>query len=239
MRPHTVGILAGMGARSTAPFVELVIDECQSQYGARHDADYPHLMIYSLPAPFYLDRPLDGPAVAAAITEGLRRLESTGVDFIAMPCNTAHIFYDELAAAVGVPVLNMIEETIASLPEGTRAPALFATRMTVEAGLYERALSAAGLRLLAREDWQRRMDELLLAIKATPDRAAPQEMWDALAADVRAAGADTVILGCTDLNAVSPRLPAGLRLHDATACLARATVRRYRMVSGAGCQVLG
>jgi aspartate racemase len=232
MRPHTIGILAGMGARSTAPFVELVVDECQAQYGARHDADYPHMMIYSLPAPFYFDRPMDGAAVAAAAAEGLRRLESTGVDFIAMPCNTAHIFYDELAAAVGVPVLNMIEETAAAVPEGTRAPALFATRMTVEAGLYERALKAAGLRLLARDEWQRRMDELLLAIKASPDRAAPQELWDALAADVAAAGADTVILGCTDLNAVQPRLPAGLRLLDATACLARATVRRYLKIRG-------
>jgi aspartate racemase len=232
MRPHTVGILAGMGARSTAPFTELVIDECQTQYGARHDADFPHLMIYSLPAPFYLDRPLDREPVRASIKEGLRRLESTGVEFIAMPCNTAHIFYDELAASVGVPLLNMIDEAVRALPAGTKSPALFATRMTVEAGLYERGLAAAGLRLLAREEWQRRMDELILTIKAAPDRAAPQAMWDALAADVAAAGADTVILGCTDLNAVAPRLPAGVRLLDATACLARATVRRYLQIRG-------
>jgi aspartate racemase len=227
MRPPTIGILAGMGARSTAPFVELVIDECQAQYGARHDGDFPHLMVYSLPAPFYLDRPFDRAAVGAAVVEGLRRLESTGVEFISMPCNTAHIFYDELAASVRVPLLNMIDEAVRALPAEAKSPALFATRMTVEAGLYERALAAAGFRLLAREGWQKRMDELLLAIKASPDRAAPQAMWDALAADVAAAGADTILLGCTDLNAVEPRLPAGLRLLDATACLARATVRHY------------
>ncbi|HEV3468164.1 MAG TPA: amino acid racemase [Pyrinomonadaceae bacterium] len=227
MRPNTIGILAGMGPRSTAPFVEMVIDECQSQYGARAELDYPHMLIYSLPAPFYLDRPLDRAGVGAAIQGALARLEASGVDFIAMPCNTAHILYEELAASVGVPLLNMIEEAVAALPLDSRALALFATRMTAEAGLYERGVAAAGLRLVAREEWQRRVDELIAAVKSSPDRAPAQAMWDSLAADVAAAGADTVILGCTDLNAVEPRLPAGLRLLDATRCLARAVVRRY------------
>ena len=230
MRPITIGILAGMGPRSTAPFIELVIDECQAQYGAQAELDFPHMLIYSLPAPFHMDRPLDRPAVSEAVRGGLARLEGAGVDFIAMPCNTAHILYDELAASVGVPLLNMIDEAVGAIPPESRAPALFATRMTAEAGLYERGVAAAGLRLLAREEWQRRVDELIVAIKSSPDRAAPQAMWDALAADVAEAGADTVILGCTDLNAVEPRLPAGLRLLDATACLARAVVRRYLAV---------
>ena len=227
MRPTTIGILAGMGPRSTAPFIEMVIDECQTQYGAKAELDFPHMFVYSLPAPFYMDRPLDRPAVSEAVRGALRRLEGAGVDFIAMPCNTAHILYDELAAAVGVPLLNMIDEAVAAIPPESRCVALFATRMTAEAGLYERPVAAAGRRLLAREEWQERVDDLIVAIKSSPDRAAPQAMWDALAADAARAGADTVLLGCTDLNAVEPRLPGGVRLLDATACLARATVRRY------------
>lgn len=227
MRPTTIGILAGMGPRSTAPFLEMVIDECQTQYGAKAELDFPHMLVYSLPAPFHVDRPLDRPAVSEAVRGALRRLEGAGVDFIAMPCNTAHILYDELAASVGVPLLNMIDEAVAALPADSRALALFATRMTAEAGLYERPLAAAGRRLLAREEWQRRADDLIAAVKASPDRAAAQAMWDALAADVAEAGADTILLGCTDLNAVRPRLPAGVRLLDATVCLARAVVRRY------------
>jgi hypothetical protein len=37
----TIGILAGMGPRSTGPFVDRVVAECQLQYGARHDIDFP------------------------------------------------------------------------------------------------------------------------------------------------------------------------------------------------------
>ena len=58
MSSRLIGILAGMGPRSTAPFVDLVLDECQRQYGARHDVEFPRMMTYSLPVPFYPEIPL-------------------------------------------------------------------------------------------------------------------------------------------------------------------------------------
>ena len=87
-----IGILAGMGPKSTGPFVDTVVAECQTIYGAKHDIDFPHMMIYSCPTPFYMDRPIDHAAMKKAIIEGAQKLESTGVDFIAMPCNTAHLY---------------------------------------------------------------------------------------------------------------------------------------------------
>ena len=63
MQQPTIGILAGMGPRSTAPFIDLVLTECQSQYGATNDIDFPKMMICSLPAPFYPDRPTDHAAM--------------------------------------------------------------------------------------------------------------------------------------------------------------------------------
>src|SRR5262245_52096861 len=120
----TIGILAGMGPRSTAPFVDMVVSECQRQYGARDDMDFPPMMIYSLPAPFYLDRPIDHAALRAMIAAGLRRLAGTGVALVAMPCNTAHIHYDQLAAAIDVPLLNMVELASQALPESAERVAL-------------------------------------------------------------------------------------------------------------------
>lgn len=54
-----IGILAGMGPKSTSPFIDKVIDYCQKLYGASNDIDYPHMMIYSCPTAFYADRPID------------------------------------------------------------------------------------------------------------------------------------------------------------------------------------
>ena len=65
-----IGILAGMGPKSTGPFVDTVVAECQTIYGAKHDMDFPHMMIYSCPTPFYMDRPIDHEAMKKAIIEG-------------------------------------------------------------------------------------------------------------------------------------------------------------------------
>jgi aspartate racemase len=229
--PGTIGILAGMGPRSTAPFVDLVVDECQRQYGARNDDEFPPMMVYALPTPFYLDRPIDHGALRAAILAGLQRLASTGVAFVAMPCNTAHIYYDDLAASIDVPLLNMVDEALRAAPAPAARVALLATRPTVEAGIYQAAAAWAGLALASPERWQARVDQLIATIKTSPDRQAAAMLWRDLLADLAADRVDTILLACTDLNALRAE-HAGLTLLDATQCLAAATVRRWRESMG-------
>ena len=54
-----IGILAGMGPKSTGPFIDQVVSAFQSLTGAKNDIDFPSMLIYSLPTPFYVDRPID------------------------------------------------------------------------------------------------------------------------------------------------------------------------------------
>lgn len=54
----TIGLLAGMGVRSTAPFLDLVVEECTRIYGAGHQPDYPEIVVISWPTPFWVDRPI-------------------------------------------------------------------------------------------------------------------------------------------------------------------------------------
>lgn len=44
-----IGILGGMGSESTALFYQKIIQQCQKQYGAKLDEDYPEIFIYNLP----------------------------------------------------------------------------------------------------------------------------------------------------------------------------------------------
>jgi aspartate racemase len=229
--PRVIGILAGMGPRSTAPFVDMLVDACQQQYGARYDIDFPPMLVYALPTPFYVDRPIDHAVMQATIAAGLRKLEDAGVAFVAMPCNSAHIYFEALAAGMRVPLLNMIDVALDALPADSKTIALLATRPTVGARIYQDALERTGKRLLGGDDWQARVDALILAIKSSADRAAARELWRKLAADLHAAGADTLLLACTDLNAVCGTLDAPLALVDATRCLAEATVKTWRDVS--------
>lgn len=227
-----IGILAGMGPRSTAPFVDMLVDACQRQYGARYDIDFPPMLIYALPTPFYIDRPIDHAALAAIITAGLRKLEDADVAFVALPCNSAHIYFEQLAASIHVPLLNMIDVTLGALPNAANTVALLATRPTVEARMYQDAIERAGKRVLAGEAWQARVDTLILAIKSASDRELARELWRDLVADLHSAGADTLLLACTDLNAVSASVDTPMALIDATRCLAEATIAQWLRIEG-------
>ena len=231
MQPALIGILAGMGPRSTAPFVDMVVSECQRQYGARYDDEFPPMMIYSLPTPLYVDRPIDEGALRASIRAGLQKLEDTGAALIAMPCNAAHVYYQELAGCIRVPLLNMVDEALRALPEAAGKLALLAARPTVEAGIYQAGIERAGARLVADEIWQEHVDRLIATIKTSPDRRTAAAMWQDLLAMLAAAGVDTALLACTDLNAAGAASCAGITVFDATQCLAAALVREWRGLS--------
>jgi len=223
----TIGILAGMGPRSTAPFVDELIDKCQFKHGIREDYDFPHMMIYTLPIPFYMDRPLDHQAMAAIIGGGLERLAACGVDFIAMPCNTAHLYFEELAKRCPVPLLNMVEIAVNALPQAVSKVAVFATRPTTDGGLYHPYLEQAGKQVVTDPSWQDRVDALLANIKTGMDSVGAGQQWHALQADAAAAGAEIALLGCTDLNAVPALGHAPLEMLDATEILAEVTIQRW------------
>ena len=225
----TIGILAGMGPRSTSPFLQAVLDECERQYGAREDRDYPAMMIYSLPTPFVHDRPLDHAAMARSIEEGARRLAGCGVDFMAVPCNTAHLYYRRLQAAAGVPVLHIADEAARELAVAGKKTALFSTRPTAEEGLYQRRLEERGVELYHSAFLQEQVDGLIGAVKHGESEEELRRRWKEIQPLLNASGAEAVLSACTDLSPLGERLfwPDGYITIDAGQALARATVREY------------
>lgn len=226
MTQPLIGILAGMGPRSTAPFIDLVVTECQRQYGARDDIDFPKMMICSQPAPFYEDRPIDHAALEASISDGLQHLERTGADFLAIACNTAHIYYPQLADAVNVPLLNMVTLAAANIPDSARKLALIAARPTFEAGIYQAALAERGVEVVAL-DWQSQIDDLLGLTRTTTDPAVFTRAWHDLIAQAQVAGADALLIACLDLSAIIRYAATDLPILDASQCLAQEIVRHW------------
>lgn len=221
-----IGILAGMGPKSTAPFIDKVVDLCQRRHGAKHDIDFPPMLIYSCPTPFYLDRPVDHTALRDAIVAGAARLAACGVDYLAVPCNVAHVYFGAIREAVPVPVLNMVAETVAALAPAAARVAVLATPATLEAGIYQQGLADNGREFVFAPRWQEEVTAILGLIKSGRDAARAKAMWGALLRDVSAA-ADAAVIACTDLNVVADGAAAPLPLVDSSACLATAVVDRY------------
>ncbi|MBK5507619.1 aspartate/glutamate racemase family protein [Bacillus sp. TH12] len=215
-----IGILAGMGPKSTGPFVDTVVAACQTIYGAKHDMDFPHMMIYSCPTPFYMDRPIDHAAMKKAIIEGAQKLESTGVDFIAMPCNTAHLYFEELQRSITIPILNIVDETLKAIPENTKRVALLATEATVQASIYQDGITKRDIEYIHNEQWQEMINQIITCIKGGEIEEA-RKLWSLLVLQLKDE-VDTAIIACTDLNVVVSE-----DFVDSAQCLAKAVVRIY------------
>ena len=195
-----LGVIGGVGPLSTAYFMEVVIHMTDAATDQEH-IDMIVLNHTEIPdrTEYILDhtRPNPAPMMCADAA----RLEQMGADVIVTPCNTAHYFYSDLAAAVQVPFLNMIGETAARLSElGAKRVGILATTGTVQSGLFQETLHKAGIEpeVPSGENQQYVMDIIYDNIKA--DRPLDVDKFKAVIGEMKLRGCDRVILGCTELS---------------------------------------
>jgi aspartate racemase len=223
-----IGILAGMGPKSTGPFVDQVVASFQSLTGAKEDMDFPPMMIYALPTPFYVNRPIDHLLMEKTICGGLKKLEACGAAFIAMPCNTAHLYFAELERCIHIPLLNIVTATISHIPQSAKKITLLATRPTLESQIYQKGLHDAQITCVLHAAWQTKIDEMLLSIKSAAPLSVAIRLWDDLANHFLEAGIDTILLACTDLNVVLKAVNPPFQVIDSAACLSEAVVKKWQ-----------
>lgn len=223
----TIGILGGMGPLATADLYRKIV--LLTDAGCDND----HIRVF-------IDSNCRIPDRTAAILSGgadplpemasaLRNLEKCGAECIIMPCNTAHYFLPALQAQTAIPFISMLEATAracAAAYPGKRA-AILATRGTLATGLYERALEKEGVDFLLPEEPQRDvlMHLIYEVVKAARPLAPEADLWAQLLEQLRRAGADYFILGCTELPIIADTLPAPGPFIDPTAELAKAAIR--------------
>lgn len=231
VRRPVIGVLGGLGPWATLHFFELVLRLTPAS------RDQEHLRVIIDNNPTIPDR---GPAILGhgedptpALVATARNLEEAGADFIVIPCNTAHAFYDKIKAAVRVPVLHIMEEVAQDLA-GRRPPVrkagVLATRATVAAALYDRALREKKIDLVVPppED-QKVIDRLIYAIKAQDVGPELQTEATLVARRLADRGAEVLILGCTELP-LALEGGVGVPLIDSTRVLAEAAVREATAV---------
>ena len=136
----TIGILGGMGPEASANLYSKMIKYTQHEYGAVQDSDYPPIIIYSMPLLGFDETGIvDQDSVKMQLIEGVRKLENAGCDLIIIGCNTVHIFFDEMQAAVNIPILNIVEETKKKVVDfGCKKVGLFASESTSKTKLYQK-----------------------------------------------------------------------------------------------------
>ena len=222
---YTIGILAGMGPRSTAPFLEAVYDECERQYGAKFDEEFPHMLIYSLPTPFHPKKPLDDENMVAALKIGVDAMTNANVDVIAIPCNVVHAYYEQMREMTDIPILNIITETMEQLEAQPSHVGLLATRGTINSGLYQEQLLGKNKTIYWNEALQEKVDDLVYKVKTTGVSDETVTLWKEIEAMLVGAGVTEVVSACTDLFFCQQH--SDLKFFDSSQVLAGSLVKKY------------
>ncbi len=226
----TIGIIGGMGPQATAELYMAVVGILQRRSGARYDADFPPVLIHSVPAPDVVERLEDEERLAGMLVDSARILEAAGAQLLAIACNTAHIVHSRVASAVSVPVLDLPAEVAAAAATvGYRRVGLLATGLTMDRWLYREPCARLGIELLEPDAVQRdRLTRVIMAVLAGQELSASRRILIDLLGDLAERGADAVVLGCTDLGPLLAGLDTPLPVIDSTLVLAEALVRGCR-----------
>lgn len=226
-----LGVLGGMGPMATVDFLRKLVEETP----ATKDQDHVPVIVDSVPQiPCRVAAVLDGGASPLpAMQAGLRRLERAGAECIAIACNTAHFWVDELRASTALPILHIADAVGQELArrgaaDGAGSVGLLATEATLAADIYPRRLAAAGIGFVVNPPEERAEFVLpaIALVKRGDSRAAGALLAEAIRR-LRARGAGACVLACTELpvalEAAHPELVADCI--DPTRALAREAVR--------------
>ncbi len=224
METKLLGILGGLGPMASAYFYELVT----AHTAAARDQDHLDIILSSRASTPDRTAFIKGESAAdpfAVMLADGKRLEVYGADLIAVPCNTAHYFYEQLATALTVPVLNMVRLTAEKVKRlGAAKAGVLATDGTVLTGTYQKACEAAGLTAAvpSAQGQAAVMDVIYGDIKSgkPPDMA----RFYFAAEELFAAGCDKIILGCTELSLVKKAGALDARFIDSMDVLAEAAI---------------
>jgi aspartate racemase len=227
MSERILGVLGGMGPLASAHFMTRLT----LLTPAARDQDHVPAILWSDPR--VPDRTLGklsgGPDPLPWLLRGVRGLRTAGCGAIAIPCNTAHGWYDEMAAE-GVPILHIVDAAADELrkvaPSGTVG--VMGTAGTLAMRLYQDRLERMGWHCIVPDaaEMAERVSPAIASVKA--NRVA--EPYAPLAETVRslaARGASAVVLGCTEIPLgiqAGPWQSLGVPLVDTIDALALAAI---------------
>ena len=199
---RTLGLIGGISAESTTVYYRELTRLVRERLGGLHSCE---LILWSVDfAPVAaLQAKEDWDATGALLAGAAAKLQAAGAEAIVICANTMHLNAPHIAAAVSIPVIHIADATAQALrARGVTRPLLLATRFTMEKAFYRDRLAELGVAALTPDQADRDRlhviiyDELCQGVIRAESRA---EVLGIIARG-QAAGADSIIFGCTEIG---------------------------------------
>ncbi len=221
----TIGIIGGMGPMATIDLYRKIIEVTP----ANSDNDHIHVVIDSNTLiPDRTDYILGkGKDPAMEMIRTAISLENMGADFLIMACNTAYYYYDRIIPFIKIPMLNMIDETVKEIAKlKMNTVGLLATDGVLASKVYEYKLNEYEINIIkpSEEGQKVVMDLIYNGIKAS-DFSLDISRFRTVIEELYFSGAETLILGCTELPIAFERFSLKGHTIDPTKILAEKAVQ--------------
>jgi aspartate racemase len=200
----TIGIIGGMGSEATAELFHRIIKATPAE------SDQDHFRIIIDNNPDIPDRTKailhEGPTPLPEMLKSGELLKMAKVDFILIPCNTAHYFYEQLIESLDVPILHMIKiaaETVAEKFNQTKSVGLIATDGTIKSGIYQKEFKYHDIEIIQpRDDTQRKVMKAIYDYIKKGELEKGGKIIQGICGELEKMGAETIICGCTEISLV-------------------------------------
>lgn len=227
-----VGILGGMGPEATLNLFDKILRNTPAT------KDQEHVRIIIDNNPKVPDRTLaiigDGESPVPMLVESGRTLEKAGVDFVVMPCISAHYFLEAMRSELKVPILSVFDEVTVQIKKEyptVKTVGLMATTGTVEGGLFQKRLEKDSIKTLTPEsEAQEQVMSAIYQIKKGEGahRKECKTMLQAVANHLIEQGAECIIAGCTEIPLELTSQDITVPLFDPLLVLAQAAIREAK-----------
>ena len=217
----TIGILGGLGPESTAAYYSQVT---RGYYALRNDYAYPEIVVYSLNFQEIIDVNYHAPG---RVKEAIDSLACAGADFVVAACNSIHVIYDDVRDELPIPWVSIMDATAEEIVRaGLSKVALLGTALTMSDGFYQRAFARLGLQTVTPDaQTQARINDIIFSelVTATVTAESKQFVLGCVEHLVEA-GAEALVLGCTELPFLVRQEDLAVRVFDTVAIHVKAAL---------------
>ena len=222
-----IGILGGAGPAATANFFSDIVSISQKVYLAEQDTDFPVCYLYNMPMEGFDETGFSNPdLIKKQLIEGVKKIENWGADFIVIPCNTVHYFVEDMRSVLSIPILSIIESTVKEIKKiGYKKIGILSSASTRNLSLYEKSLKENGFEtIITTNDEQKILDNIVLSVMSGGQSKKEIDLMNNIIKRMKNEGAESIILGCTELPLAITQKDSLLPLLNTIYILAKSTV---------------
>ncbi len=224
-----IGIIGGVGPQSTDFIYQKIIQFSQSKYNAKDNADYPRLVIESVPVPDFISNKDHIKVAQEMLISATKSLANAGATRLCIGSNTVHILLEELKEQTEVPFISMIELVANKcVNSGFKKVGVLGTPVLIQSGIYTKELKKNNIEVITPSEEQLKIvEDIIRHVIAGFKSEDKKQAYIGVLNDLFSKGADAIILGCTELPLAVNYEALGNRTINSDEVLAEGIVNYY------------